>query len=70
MASLNIMTHEIQSAFEESDAFWQRTLELEFGNDAAPSRYEPRGRCAGGISIRKAHDALDLARAVFASAEF
>lgn len=70
MASLNIMTHEIQSAFEDTDAFWQRALELEFGNDATPARYEPRGRGADGSALRQAHDARERARATWAAAAF
>lgn len=70
MASLNIMTHEIQTAFEETDAFWQRALELEFGNEATPARYEPRGRGADGSSLRNAHDARESARAAWAVVAF
>ena len=70
MASLSIITPSIQKAFEDSDAFWQRALELDFGNDAGQARYEPRGKGEPGTDLRSAYDARERARSTWAASAF
>lgn len=44
MASLNITTPAIERAFTDSEAFWQRALDLEFEKGSAQEREERRRR--------------------------
>lgn len=46
----------------EAEAKWQAELERAFGRDACDARYQPRGKGAEDSPLRKAHDALELAR--------
>lgn len=43
MATLNISTPAIERAFTDSEAFWQRALDLEFEKGSTQER-EERGR--------------------------
>ncbi len=70
MASLNIMTADIQKAFDDSDAYWDHALQLDFGNEAGQARYEEHGKGAPGSELRRAYDARDAARSAWTAAAF
>lgn len=70
MASLNIMTPDIQKAFDETDAYWTDALQLDFGNEAGQARYEARGKGQPGTDLRRAYDARETARSAWSVAAF
>ena len=65
-----VLTPAIERAFQEADDYWQRALELEFGDDAGQARYELRGRGAPGSDLRDRADRREAARRQWAGAAF
>lgn len=65
-----VLTPAIERAFLEVDEYWQRALELEFGDDAGQARYELRGQGAPGSDLRHRADRREAARRQWAGASF
>lgn len=65
-----VLTPAIEQAFHEADDYWQRALELEFGDAAGQARYELRGQGAPGSDLRQRAEAREAARRELVGAAF
>lgn len=65
-----VLTPAIEQAFHEADEYWQRALELEFGDAAGQARYELRGQGAPNSELRQRAETREAARRLWAGVAF